>query len=208
MDIHAYGNMLKATENTHDWMNRAGYPGEPLWITEWGSYKNDYNSRPFGITLINNLIESSFPGNDYLYGSTIFSLYDFSINPTGLINYKGTRHADYYAIRMSIRALQGCRPTYQSVTSNKDLLSITTRDKDGNIYLLVTNRSSQYAYTTLANLSALRSNAFGTLWQFDSNHLDTITDNAFLKNGTVTFTIPPNGAILVKLFHSRRLQQE
>lgn len=198
MDIHIYGNFRSRVEEVHNWMNQAGYANEPLWVTEWGSYLHQYSSEPFGITLINNMIYGSFPGNDYVYGSDIFALYDFSTNATGLIDYQGNRRVDYYAMRMGIRALQGCRATYQSVVGNKNLLAITTRDGNKNVYLLVTNQNSRVPYTVDANLAALLHHASGVMWQFDKNHLDVIVGKPSMSNGHVTLTIPASGAILVK----------
>jgi hypothetical protein len=203
MDVHYYGSNINSyVEEVHSWLNKAGHPNYPLWLTEWGSYKNKYNSVPFGITLINDLIYGSRPGNDYVYGSHIFSLYDFDTSPFGLISYDGTRRADYYAMRMGIRALQGCRPTYQSTTSNGNLLAITTTDAENNGYLLVTNRNSTVWYDVHANLSSLKSQGMSTMWQFDAAHMDTVVDSNILKNGYATFTIPAYGAILIKFSQS------
>ncbi|HVB75056.1 MAG TPA: hypothetical protein VNE38_16020 [Ktedonobacteraceae bacterium] len=202
MDVHIYGDFRYEVEQVHNWLNQAGYAKEPLWVTEWGSYNHQYNSEPFGISIINELIYGSFPGNDYVYGSDIFSLYDFSTNATGLIDYKGNRRVDYYALRMGIRALQGCRPTYQSITGNKNLLAITTTDAQKNVYLLVTNQSSNTSYTVHANLSALLTRASGVMWQFDNSHMDTIVGKPSLVNGNILLTIPASGAVLVKFLHS------
>jgi hypothetical protein len=167
-------------------------------VTEWGSYKQQYSSEPFGITLINNMIYGSFPGNDYVYGSNIFALYDFSTNAAGLIDYRGNRRVDYYAMRMGIRALQGCRATYQSVVGNKNLLAITTQDANKNVYLLVSNQNSSVPYKVDANLAALLNQASGVMWQFDKTHQDVIVGKPLLRNGNVTLTIPASGAVLVE----------
>lgn len=198
MDIHIYGDFRAGVQQAHGWMNQAGYGNEPLWVTEWGSYRHQYDSEPFGVALLNDMIYGSFPGNNYVYGSDIFALYDFSTNADGLIDYKGHRRVDYYAVRMGIRALQGCRTTYQSVIGNRHLVAITTADSKKNIYLLVTNADSAASYTVDANLSALLNQAAGTLWQYDATHQDAIVGRPVLVNGNVTLTIPASGAVLVK----------
>ncbi len=200
MDVHIYGNFREGVEQVHGWMNQAGYVKEPLWVTEWGSYKHQYSSEPFGINLIDNMIYGSFPGNDYVYGSNIFSMYDFSTNATGLIDYKGNRRVDYYAVRMGIRALQGCRPTYRSVIGNKNLLAITTMDNSKHVYLLITNQNSSLSYSIGADLSALLTQAAGVMWQFNSTHLDQVVGKPSLVDGKVTLTIPASGAVLVEFF--------
>jgi len=201
MDIHDYDPDISVyVRKVHQWMNQDGHSNYPLWITEWGSYsmQNPYNSIPFGITLLNNLIRASQPGDDYVYGSHFFSLYDFSTKPLGLIDYNGKRRADYYAMRMGIRALQGCRPTYQSLTNNSHLLAITTKDAKGNIYLLITNQDNNNAYTVNADLSRLLTSGHGTIWQFDAAIWDAIAGHSVLENGKVQLKVPASGALLVK----------
>jgi hypothetical protein len=199
MAIHLYDtDITNYVEQVHGWLNQAGYPNEPVWLTEWGSFSDRYDSVPFGISLINNLIDGSRPGNDYVYGSHIFALYDYDTHPYGLISYKGVRRADYYAMRMGIRALQGCRPTYQSSTSSSSLQAMTTRDKAGNTYLLATNQDNTTWYDVDADLSSLMTGSTGKLWEFDAEHMDTPVGSSKLNNGHVSFTIPANGAILIE----------
>ncbi len=202
VDVHYYSPDIRSyVERVHSWMNKTNTANKPLWLTEWGSYTNQYTSEPFGITLINNLIYGSSPGQDYVYGSDIFSLYDFDTTPTGLIRYTGVPRTDYYALRMGIRALQGCRPTYQSMTNTNALLAITTKDTSGNLYLLMTNQNSKANYSVTANLSSLLLNSTGTVWQFDTAHMDTVTGKQSVQNGQATFTIPASGALLIKFAH-------
>ncbi|HLZ60676.1 MAG TPA: hypothetical protein VKR06_27330 [Ktedonosporobacter sp.] len=184
----------------HRWLNAHGQKNDPVWITEWGSYqKNDkYSSLPMGITLINNLIRGSQPGDNYVYGSHIFSLYDYGTTPFGLISYNGTHKADYYAMRMAIRALQGCRPTYESKTNNPNLRPITTRDPNGCVFFLVTNQDRQKSSHINVDLSALVSSGQGTLWQFDADHHDQIAGSVVITNGRMNLTVPAQGALLVR----------
>jgi hypothetical protein len=198
MDIHVYGKSIRSyVEQVHAWMNEEGHGNEPLWLTEWGSYTNQYNQLAFGVDLVKNLIYGSSPGNDYVYGSHIFSLYDFGAAATGLISYTGVHRPAYYAMRMGIRALQGCRPTYESKSSTTDILAITTRNNDNSLNLLVANNTSTW-YDINTNLSALLKNGHGTIWQFDSNHMDTVTGISNLINGHTTFTMPANSALLIR----------
>jgi hypothetical protein len=200
MAVHLYDSSINNyVEQVHTWMNEAGRSNYPVWLTEWGTYtSNKYNSVPFGISLINNLIYGSRPGNDYVYGSQIFSLYDYGSAALGLISYTGVQRPDYFAMRIGIRALQGCRPTYQSTTSSSALLAITTKDTAGNIYLLVTNQDSSSWYDVDADLSSFTSTGSGTMWQFDAGHMDTIVGHPTLKNGHLLFTIPADSALLMK----------
>jgi hypothetical protein len=199
MSVHIYTNDITPyTEQAHQWLDQTGHSNYPLWLTEWGSYQKQYDSIPFSTNLIANLIRGSRPGKDYIYGSQIFSLYDYNKKYTGLISYNGDRRAAYYAMRMGIRALQGCRPTYQSITNASSLQAITTTDNAHNLYLLVANLSSTNQYTIDADLSKLSMSGAGTMWQFDTNHMDTIVGHPALKSGKITFTVPASGAILLK----------
>jgi hypothetical protein len=202
VSIHDYDtNTALYIEQVHSWMDAAGHANYPLWLTEWGSYTNTkaYDSTSFNIHLLTNLIYQSHPGKDYVYGSHIFLLYDFHTTYTGLIAYNGERRAAYYAMRMGIRALQGCRPTYQTTASNETLQAITTMDTTKNIYLLITNQDPTHGYDVDADLSALRHSGDAILWQFDATHMDTIVDNPILSNGHVVFPMPANSSILIKI---------
>ena len=205
MDVHNYDmDITSFTRTVHGWMNAAGYPNRPLWITEWGDYPRNgsvpYSSVSFSVNnVVSNLIRSSRPGDDYWAGSHLFSLYDWGISyyPSGLIASDGTHRPGYYALRLGTRALQGCRATYQSTSNNTSLLAITTKDTLGKVYLLVANNGTSFL-TVDANLSALITSGAGTLWQFDATHNDVINGSPVLSAGHVTFTIPGTAAILIK----------
>jgi hypothetical protein len=97
---------------------------------------------------------------------------------------------------MGTRALEGCRPTYQSTTSNSNLLAITTKDSSGKYDLLVLNTSANTSYTVNADLSKLITSGTGTEWQYDATHNDTVVGSPSLSAGHVTFTIPGTAAVL------------
>jgi hypothetical protein len=98
---------------------------------------------------------------------------------------------------MGIRALNNCKATYQSTTSDSNVLAITTKDAVGTIYLLVTNSSRNTAYDVNADVSALITSGTGTMWQFDATHNAVIVGNPVLSNSHVACTIPPTAAILI-----------
>lgn len=110
----------------------------------------------------------------------------------------GAKRASFYALRMGTRALNGCKTAYQTTTNNGNLLAITTKDAAGHIDLLVTNSTANTSYTVDADLSALITSGTGTMWRFDSAHLDVTADNPVLANGHVTLTIPGTAAVLIE----------
>ena len=205
VDIHNYNsNITGYTRRVHRWMNARGHGSYPLWMSEWATYKGGYADISTGLkTILNNLIRGSRPGNDYIYGSHLFTFYDWGVlndkppDFEGLIDSKGAKRAGFYALRIGTRALNGCKTTYQTTSNNSNLLAIATMDASREIYLLVTN-SSERAYNVDANLSALITSGTGTMWQYDATHLDVIVGNPVLNNGHVSFTIPGASAILIR----------
>jgi hypothetical protein len=173
-------------------------------MSEWATYRGGYTNAGTGLkTILMNLIRGSRPGNDYIYGSHMFTFYDWDgfnggfQNFEGLVDVNGAKRVSFYALRIGTRALNGCKTTYQTTPNNSNLLAITTKDSAGHIYLLVTN-SSKTSYTVDANLSALITSGTGTMWQYDATHLDVVVGSPVLSNGHVSFNIPSTSAILIK----------
>jgi hypothetical protein len=200
-DTHNYdADMRTYDTQVHGWMTSTGYPTRPLWITEWGSWHQDkYDTLTFIVNvLITNLIYGSQPGDVHMDGNHIFSVYDWGTFKSGLVGPNQTKRAGYYGMRLAIRGLQGCKTTYQTTSSNTNLVAITTKDALGKIYLLVANNAPSASYTVDANLSALITSGAGTMWQFSSGNMDVVVGSPALNNGHVTFTLPGTAAILIK----------
>jgi len=206
VDIHNYNSDITSyTQQVHGWMNTTGHADYPLWLSEWATYRGRYDNASIGVkTVINNIIRGARPGNDHIDGSHLFTFYDWDgfnggfQNFQGLVDRNGARRSTFYGFRLASRALNGCRPTYQSTTSNSNLLAITTKDSLGSVYLLVTNSAAKTSYTVDANLSALLTSGTGTMSQYDNSHLDVVVGNPVLSNGHVIFTIPGTAAVLIK----------
>lgn len=207
VDIHNYNSDITGyTQQVHGWMNANGKGSAELWLSEWATYRGGYDGESLAIkTVVNNMIRGSRPGNDHIDGSHLFTFYDWDgfsggfQNFEGLVDKDGNRLATYYAVRLANRALVGCRPTFQSTTSNSNLMAITTRDTSGNYYLLVTNASASAVYTVDANLSALATSGTGTRWEFSVANRDVVVGTPSLSGGHVTFDIPGSAAVLVKI---------
>lgn len=200
INIHDYASDISDyTQRVHEWMNDNDHSNSPLWLGEWGTYETGYDDISFALNLMKNMIRGSQPGKNYIYGSHLFSLYDWGTEGgfKGLIGANGERQVSYYALRMGIRALQGGRPTFVTTTSHEDLMTIATQDIDRNIYLLAIN-SGQESHTVDANLSELLMNGTGTLWEFSAEVMDEVVGNPVLENGYVVLSIPAKAAILVQ----------
>ena len=98
---------------------------------------------------------------------------------------------------MGIRALNGCKTTYQSTTSDRNLLAITTTGCGGDdVPAGHQQRQGDGLHRGCGSVRAHHSGA-GTMWQFDATHNDVIVGQPALSNGHVTFTIPATAAILI-----------
>jgi len=200
IDIHDYSSdIADYTQRVRSWMKATRHAESPIWLSEWGSYQNEYNSISFAINLIQNAIRASQAGNSYIYGSHVFSLYDWGRESQfeGLIGVEGKRRASYYALRMSIRALQGGRPTFSVSTNNPNLMAIATKDLADKFYLLVTN-SGKESYTVNANLSTHMMIGTGTVWEFSSQVMDEVVGDLKLNQGHVSLKIPSKTAMLLQ----------
>jgi hypothetical protein len=204
LDFHDYQSNPSEITTLRTDMNVNGYAGAPAWITEMGSYhQNTYNS----VNSSNNLIiawwiSASEPGNNYVTGAQIFSLYDWGSGYTsGLIHgsYPSAEvyEPGYYAMRLAARALVGGRPTYQVTSSVRNVISVVTKDSAGHYYLIACNSGSP-GVTLTADLSALIASGTGTQWEFSSAHYDAVVGSPALVNGQVTFSIPANATELLK----------
>jgi hypothetical protein len=151
-----------------------------------------------------NLIRLSSP-DSYVNGSHLFLFYDWDRDPDvpwtqfqGLITREGQRRTSFYGLRIATRALQGCRPTHQSTTSEANLTAITTTDGSGAIYLLVTNASKTTSYLATVDLSALKTTGKGHEWRYDAAHQDVLVGAPVLTDGQVTVWLPATSTVLLK----------
>ncbi len=203
LDFHDYQSNPSEIATLRADMNANGYAGAPAWITEMGSYhQNVYNS----VSSSNNLIvawwiHASQPGNNYVNGAELFSLYDWGSYTSGAVHgsYPAAEsyQPGYYAMRIAARALVGTRPTYQVTSTINNVISVVTKDSSGHYYLIACNSGSP-GVTVTADLSALITTGTGTQWEFSSANNDAIVGSPALSNGKVTFSIPANGTELLK----------
>jgi len=110
-------------------------------------------------------IQASQPGNNYVNGADLFSLYDWGSYTSGAIHgsYPAAEsyQPGYYAMRIAARALVGARSTYQVTSSINNVISVVTKDSSGHYYLIACNSGSP-GVTVTADLSALITTGTGT----------------------------------------------
>jgi hypothetical protein len=203
LDFHDYqGNPSEIATLRAD-MNSNGYAGAPAWITEMGSYKqNHYDGEGAANNVIGWWIRASEPGNNYVTGIDLFSLYDWGAGYTsgaihGSYPSAETYTPGYYAMRIASRALVGGRPEYPVTSSISNVVSVVTKDSAGHYYLIADNSGSP-GVTVTADLSALITSGTGTQWEFSSANNDVVVGAPTLTNGKVTFSIPATSTELLK----------
>jgi hypothetical protein len=200
VNVHNYdADISNYTRKVRGWMNGTVRANSQLWVGEWGSYEISYSDLSLALNVIKNLIRGSQPGDNYIYGSHIFCLYDWGKPglPVGLLGPSATRRAGYYALRMGIRALQGGKTTFLPITNSSDLMAVATLDTSNNVYLLVVNDRAK-SYTVNADISALVKAGNGTVREFSSRKMDEVAGSLTLKGGNASFAVPGNSAILIK----------
>ena len=138
----------------------------------WGTYTDGYDNLDFSLNLIKNMIRMSLPGDTYVYGSHIFSLYDWwgENGFKGLINAQGDRILSYYAFRMGLRALQGGRDVLQTTTSDPNLMALATRSDASTIFLLLVNAEGNGRSVEI-NIPPLTPQAKIDVWEFRVRHI-------------------------------------
>jgi hypothetical protein len=203
LDFHDYQSNPSEIATLRADMNANGFSGA-TWSTEMGSYhQNSYDTASSANNkIISWWVQASRPGNNYVTGAQIFSLYDWGSGYTSGIVHGSYPAAEayqsgYYAMRLASRALCCGRATYQTTSTISNLVSVVTKDSAGHYYLVACNSGSPAA-TVTANLSALIMSGTGTQWEFSAAKNDVIVGTPSLTNGQVTFTVPANSTELLK----------
>jgi hypothetical protein len=190
-DIHAYSQDNSTyVAKVHGWMNDYGHGSDPLWISEWGTWhQNKYDSFSFvKAVFVPNLIHGSLPGNDYVYGNSLFGVYDWGDYIAGVIGPGPYYRTGYYAMRLAARGLNGAMTTY-ATTGADDV--ITTQDASGNIYVTM---GATRDGTVDVDMSALATNGSCTVWHWSGTVMDEVVATPALVNGHVVFDIPTGAA--------------
>ncbi len=203
LNVHNYAwwDKGKFVRRMHRHLAESGRAHYPIWLSEWATYEVSYDLLHMALAVVENLIRFSQPGDDYVYGSHIFSFYDWIYEEKpgwgGVITKDGTRLATYYSLRLAIRALSGAKPTFQVTTDAPDLMAIATKDADGKINLLLLNSSETVSYHIRADLSGLLEDGTGTIRRFSAQARDEVIGQTSAAQGLSQFPAPPRSATLV-----------
>ena len=125
--------------------------------------------------------------------------------PEGLLGLSGQRRAGYYALRMGIRALQGGKASFFSITNSSDLMAVATIDYSNNDYLLAVNYRAK-SYTVNADISALIKTGNGTVRELSLKAMDEVVGSLTLKGRNPTFAV--GGRALFSLSSIARIESQ
>ncbi|MBE9030047.1 hypothetical protein IQ266_09940 [filamentous cyanobacterium LEGE 11480] len=206
VNIHSYDrNISGYVRRVRRWMRRTAHAQSPLWIGEWGTYTKGYNDRDFSLNLIKNMMRMSTPGETYIDGSHLFSLYDWGRNGSfeGLINAQGERRLAYYAFRLGIRALQGGQAVLPATSSNDDVMTIVTQDKQHQLHVLLVNDRNTSRHLTI-DVSAILQQGQGTVREFSDTAQDEIVTSLKIQHGKAKIKLPPHTSQLLILAGNER----
>jgi hypothetical protein len=199
VNIHNYdADLTPYTQQVRKWMQQSDRADAPLWLGEWGTYQTDYNDFDLALNIVANLVRTSQPGDRYIDGSHLFSMYDWGETFKGLIAADGTHQTAYYALRLGIRALQGGK-TVLSLTSNlpNNIDAIAAQD-DNRLYVLVVNNNAT-GYSLKLDCSTLFQQGFVKVWEFSQQHLDDITQQFSLNQGYIDTYLPAQSATVFQV---------
>lgn len=204
VNVHNYSlDVSTYTRRVRNWIDKSELAYAPLWIGEWGTYTAGYSDLEFSLNLIKNLIRMSQPGYAHVYGSHLFSLYDWGHDRDfeGLINAQGDRTLSYYAFRMAIRALQGGRNVLQIASSDPSLTVMATQQDPSTTFLLLVNpqRRDRNIEAYFPNLTSA---AQVIAWEFSQSNLDTPIATLNLEEGSLSFGLPAKSSRLIRISSS------
>ncbi len=201
MNIHTYDADLSGyVSRVRQGMNDRGFAAMPIWVGEWGSYQGGYETMSLALKLLKNLIRTSQPGDSYVEGSHLFSLYDWQLDwgtIQGLINREGDRQLSYYALRMGIRALQGGKEVLPIVPTPESVMAMATRD-DRNVNVLLVNDRPSDAEIDI-DLSAVQQSGEVKLWQLRADVMDQPIPPTLLDRGSIHLRLPMHSAMMAQV---------
>ena len=91
VDVHNYSaDISDYTAQVHGWMQQYGKADAELWLSEWATYGDGYQSASTGVnTVLNNLIRGAPPGNDHIDGSHLFPFYNWDGSGSASQSFQG-----------------------------------------------------------------------------------------------------------------------
>ncbi len=191
VSYHHYASASGLSSNivapVKSWVQSAGRPQLPLWITEWGGKTATV---PEGVDAIRQLMVMSRPAS-YVTGSHYFVW--------GTLSSGGQRSTIFHALRLATTALQGAKPTLETTATGEGIDAIATRGEGGALNLLVTNTGAGPASVAVDVAAALPRVGRARLLRYDVGHGAAEQVEAPFTALRGTLELPAPGAALLQL---------
>jgi len=195
VDYHEYStNQIGAANTAYSTIINYDNDGiiEPLWVSEWGTFSESYNTLNMAIRMADNLFDFSMfdvSVGTHCLGTSQFLMWDWGMFD-GLVNADSSRNEAYYAFRLCNRGMQGA----------KKILQIQY-DGDGNI---MATRDTNYIYITGLNINDSVhtditqtgiTEGFAYYYVYNENFKDSLMDTLIIENGNFSFFCPESALV-------------
>ncbi|MGQ9779458.1 MAG: hypothetical protein ACUVRM_06230 [Bacillota bacterium] len=206
IDWHRYGPPYDEAVTIHGWIDQYDSDGihEPLCLSEWGSYRDQYTSVGDALNYATYLIDHNRSESKIEF-SSVFSMYDWiwpGGDMKGLVAPDGTKRECYWMFRMMCRGLNCAKQKYaitHNIPANVWVYPIAAKDQTtGTLYVEIINKSAQPQAITL-DLSAHTTSGTVTFREYSANKKDEVIGSGVLSNGKITFTMPKSSILQVIL---------
>jgi hypothetical protein len=206
VDYHNYDQdpttSLAAISNTIASHNPDGVT-EPIWVSEWGTYTDSYDSLDRAILTAQQLMTFSEQGVE---GVTIFGMYDWG-SFSGLLDADRNRTETYYAYRLMTRGLKNAKDRLQFTASGVgDDVIITAGG--GKVYVIVINDGDSAFSDIQVDMSDLGiDDGAVSVREYSSSNKDAVVGAPAMTGGCFTLSAPANSIVLAEAEPSDTLME-
>lgn len=171
---------------------------EPIFNSEWGTYRDSYNTQANAMSFSNQLYQMNQPST-YAMGSQVFSLYPWGSAFDGLITTTGAKTETFWAFKTLIPAMQGGKANYNVTTSAATSLNILgTKGADGKVYIAVINNTGT-TYNITANVGAHVSSGTAKVIEYSATNKAVQVAAPNVSGGQLTFTSNTGSILRVEI---------
>lgn len=202
VDYHEFiefsDDQINAAQVAYDTMVTYDNDGniEPLWISEWGTYSQSYNTLIMAIRLASDLIDFSLFDTlvgTHCLGSSQFLMWDWG-GFDGLVNSDSSRNETYYAFRLCCRGMQnGKEILFNQYDGDGRIL--TTQDTS--FYHIVGMNINDTVVTDVSQIGIMQGSAH--YYIYDEIHKDSLVDTLDIQNGNFSFFCPESALVCIDI---------
>jgi hypothetical protein len=203
LDSHWYEDPAPCAQTMQDIITNYDTDGihEETFLTEWGTYRQDYERFSDAMFYGRQLMSHSFSDSP-IDGSNVFVTWDWG-SAGGILDAPGVPTPTYYAFRLLIRGLQGGKQRYviaESPPSSKIDWVAAVDQPTNTMYVTFRNYGGGAKDETITlDVSAHVTSGTATYYKFADGVNDEVVGTDSLNNGVVTFTLPKSSFFLVEV---------